>query len=381
MPINTLASFQKSRLSKAITLACIALVATPITVQAATSCGTAGTTTITAAETDQCSLVAGESLVVSETWSITTPIISPFNHAVSINSLTVGSITNNGSLIVGGDKTGIRIENNSTTGSIINNGVITADDGIDISGVSTVLGDISNTGTITSTYGIDINDDTRITGGISNAGTITSDSSAIRIGDNVTIGGSVSNSGTITVGFDKGIEISGASTTISGGITNSGTITADDAGIYVDNSTVSGGITNSGTITGSTGIYITNVSTIGGGISNTGTITANQGIYINGNPPNNSSVSGGITNAGTIISVSTGIALLDVSVVGSVTNSGTIIGYNGIDIFRDTTTISGGLINSGAIISSNNAISFTIDNAVIGFPSKPGHPAISRGQE
>jgi uncharacterized protein with beta-barrel porin domain len=268
------------------------------------------------------------------------------------------------------------------TGSITNNGTITAEDaGIFLSNGSSLTGDIINTGDITS-----------------NATSLTS-GSAIQIQQNINpsspgtgttggfdersmLDGSITNSGTIEgIGFGNGINVNVGE--ITGTITNNagGTISSEsDAAIFINSSNVGGGIVNNATIAGDGGILIANeflhTATFNGGISNNagGSITGgNFGAIEIGT---GATFTGGINNAGTITASTEDTAAIDIfgdiiqgvlfptSFSGDIVNSGTIentatgvsaVSETAAAIWLSAVTVDGSINNTGTISSAERS--------------------------
>ncbi len=383
----------------------------------ADSCG-GGTTTITGAVTDACSLGAGESLVVQNGASITTS-----GEAVNVLSPhTAGSIDNSGSIsATGAYRAGIQIQDGATLGGgLVNSstGSISGDYGVWVQGTlqnglsnqGTILGNVTDLGAVTiyngsvqggiTNSGQILGTDTglygynsTIDGGIVNqtGGVIRGGNTGIRLHDSSVTGG-ISNAGMIEqtdTGGGRGIQIY-AFSTISGGITNSGTISAYGHGIEIvgGGAVVSGGITNTGGIDASdttwsdeSAIRIAGGGTLNDGIANTGTL---QGRVYGINLSFNGTLNGDIDNSGTIRGVQragievggelfgnivnqangsiqgglTGISVSETTLTGGIINAGTIIGSGssdgGIEIY--SSTITGAITNSGQISGASNGM-------------------------
>lgn len=248
-------SSTRKAVAQAVVAALLALAA-PAAL-AGTSCpGLGGAITVTGADDQTCDLVTGDSLTVNLGGAIAASSIGVAAHS----GVTVGGITNHGTISATSSSAWAISVFNSTVGGIINSGTISSpsSDAIHIAG-SAITGGIHNTGLITGWKGVAIENLSTITGGINNSDTITGGYGIYAV----------------------------SSSTINGGITNSGTITAQRTGVYVDNASISGGITNSGTISGGGGTYagigLYNASTISGGITNSGTISGSAyAIYVDG---------------------------------------------------------------------------------------------------
>ena len=241
------------------------------------------------------------------------------------------------------------------TGSITNNGTITAEDaGILFSSGSSLTGDIINGGDITSL-----------------------DDAAILL-DNGTVSGSITNSvgGTIDGG---GVTVFNSS--VTGGISNAGTMSSvgpngpvgnDGYGLDVQNSTV-GAINNSGTITGG---FILDQSTMTGDFTNAGTI---QSAAAGGN---GYVVRGGLSDhQGDLVNTSTGtisssdgraVSVEQGAVLGTINNSGIINGAtNGIVVTDGSSSIgtiinnAGGTITGGIVAQNAGVIGSIINDGTI----------------
>ena len=269
----------------------------------------------------------------------------------------------------------------TVNGNITNDGTVTAQTGIKVTGGSNVTGDITNNGTIAASYvGVYVQN-ASVTGNIVNSATGQMNGAGIYVtGSSV---GGISNAGTIANTVYPQPAITVTAGTVNGDISNTGTITTLSTGgiAVVNNSNVTGNITNSGTITDNPGrgiwVYAgadhsnPGGTTIGGSISNTATgqITAAKGIGIYATSATSLvhiAGAGGVSNAGTMTVTQTGISIGSATVDGAVSNTGTInAGQNGIQIINvantpGTTTlgdagnpvISGGVSNSGSITST-----------------------------
>lgn len=324
---------------------------------------------------------------------------------ISVNSGTVGSITNNGTITENNyPDVGFEITSNATVnGDVVNNGTMSAPATgvIQFVNSGTITGNIINSGTLTNTY---------------------SNTQGVNLGAGVyiysaqgpiSLGGSIINTtgGTITGGF--GIQVFATSATHlvtigsggSGGITNAGTITVGRTGVEVGSVTLTGGISNSGTISaGLNGIQLINLTTatapggtptnlgtagppsVAGGITNSGTITASGGAGYAGIMLVGANVANGITNsAGGTISAAGGTGILigntgkitypgsgingvpgpgttytvtavgGSTLTGGINNQGTITAKTGIAVDGGSTVV-GGITNGGTINGSTDAI-------------------------
>ncbi|HEY4166690.1 MAG TPA: autotransporter domain-containing protein [Reyranella sp.] len=291
-----------------------------------------------------------------------------------------GMLTNRGSIVSLGAGSGIGLDSNVSSVSILNTGTISVgDDGIGINGDGTAGNNnltIVNSGTITfggcgtgiaatgtgntitnsgtlavavcggggGGLGIQAGDSNTVT----NTGTITVSDTGIGIfvvGDNTT----VSNSGTIITGegtgFSGGIIGQGNNLRLS----NSGTVSggSDTFGIFLAGGT-DGTLTNSGTVTVGDGSLAMAAGDARTTLVNSGRIVAGQGgtgLFAGGND----SI---LTNTGTItvgdsISFPAGGMVADGNRM-RLTNSGTIIGGEGTAAMIATGN-DGVLMNSGSI--------------------------------
>ena len=288
----------------------------------ADSCIGGGLTTIASAETDQCTLATGESVVVSAGNSVITTAVS----AVTVLN-GAGSISNSGTLE--GNQRGVFVEAATLTGSLVNN----------------ASSNIRTSGAGSAEAAIWLNNGGHITGTLSNSGNISNTASnAITVFLNSSVGGGITNNvgGTIA-GQGSGLYIVNSSTIGGTGITNAGSITAvssGQAGIRLIGSTINGGITNSGTISGgalANGIEVRDftghgTSTVNGGIVNNtgGLIDGVYGIYVHqATAQGNSVINDGITNsAGATIRGSTAAVSLNPKTTTAmvIANSGLIDG-------------------------------------------------------
>ncbi len=324
----------------------------------------------------------------------------PFNNTTnSINCINIQNSTVNGgtgkvsntspgviTTTSPASQTGIKINNSTLTGAVINTGTITATVGsgngiVVVSGAS-VAGGITNSGTITAKFN-GIEDGVEgftltFSAGISNSGKIAATSSFLGAGISSagvsTFTGGISNSGTITA--QLGVTLANVST-FSGGIFNSGTIAGSalslglPIGISVDGTghiagaapaTFAGGITNIGVVAG--GIGIEDFATFTGGISNQSTITSTaNGIVVT----SISAFTGAVTNSGAISVGNVGIfvgltnfASNGVSTfAGTIANSGAITAKTGISIVDGT--IQGQIVDTGNVLATGHGI--LIDSA------------------
>ncbi len=307
--------------------------------------------------------LGGDGIKLDATFDVT-------NH-LSVTSFT-GGITNDGTITAASDGIHVLGGFNTISGTILNTGHITANngDGINIDN-NAAVNVVSNAGTISAhNTGIYVLANSQL-GGVFNSGNITATSGDGVHVESATAAGGVSNSGTISAAAGIGI-FEGVHVAFAGGVTNSGTISAAAAGIQVRTPTFSGGISNSGTITATVvrGIEVLNsVLSFFGGITNTGTINAPvAGIDIVMTASNTFSgdiYNNGDINAAIAIAVSTPNAVT-IDQVG-----GTITGTIQLSLHGDTLNISGGAIagnivghNAGDIINFNlGAGTFTYGSA------------------
>ncbi|MEZ0331901.1 MAG: autotransporter domain-containing protein [Methylophilaceae bacterium] len=295
-----------------------------------------GTVTVLTPDVDStCGLNSGESLLVTNTGSITD---TTGTNGVFAANVTPVSITNNGS--ISADQNGILISSSILAGSIINSGSITSATGNGISlQHSTVTGDITN----------------------NSSGTISADQNGILITSSSILAGSITNSGSITSAIGNGISL--LQSTVTGDITNnsSGNISAYQNGIYVSGASV-GSITNSGSISVTNPFNAYAIFMLGGStaqsITNNGSLSGQAGIDIGG-----STVIGDITNnsTGVINGTAVGVYLLG-SQAGSIINSGTISGDNNAGIYVTFSSISGDIINNNTISGGTNGIAISSSN-------------------
>jgi len=430
-------------LKSAIALAVGALCAPGV--YAAGGCPATGLNTISSTvTTTACILLPGDSVVVTSTGVIepevagvlvtsgtsgnssvtnsgTISAIAPDGVGIRIdgNSNMVGNVLNNTTGLITGAVTGILLDHGTLTGSITNDGSISAQDGGITLHTSNITGAIiNNVGGVISSGNSGITANSSVISSITNSGLIEGDNGAIALTSS-TISSGITNSGTITVSDSTGNGLTLASSTLSGGIVNNGTIsagldsgegvylsnsTADNIsnsgyivgqtqGISIDNSSVTGSIINSGTIYGETNGIDIDAGSIGDNINNTGTISGDEnGIHIDagtigGNINNNGTISGGagagndhdginidngttivgsINNTSVITGGSDGVNIIDSEVTGGITNSGSITAGSGLNIQNSTL---GSINNSGLIATSGTsgyAINISNGNTVTG---------------
>jgi hypothetical protein len=251
-----------TRKAAVVTAVAAALAALSMDASAVSSCGVAGTTLVSAAETSTCSLVTGESL------SVTGSIVLPALTGVIANNVLVGSIRNNGLISSAG--TDVVYFNNSTVGAGITNS-----------------GTISNLGSRDTLY---LNNST-ISGGIINSGTISSGHHGIHMNSGANLIDSIQNlPGGLIQTADTGILLSTGA--VSGGVTNSGRIVstggialkASLATAFTNNpgGTVVGQISRNFNVTNN-GLWALQLgSTLGGAVAGSQVSSSISGNYVQG---------------------------------------------------------------------------------------------------
>jgi uncharacterized protein with beta-barrel porin domain len=319
-----------------------------------------------------------------------------------LHPTVTGNIINQGTINANGF--GVLMDQAQLNGSITNatgatlNATGPGGAGIQVQGTRAAIategvsGSIINNGTITAAgVGINVGDVT-IGAGITNNSTITSTASAAMVVSEAMVTGNVSNSATGHLsGSSTGIFQVVNGGTINGSVQNFGTITnsnANGVGIYVYSSiggigtqAITGSIVNetNASISSATGIKIISVLNTavvvigsghaGDGVINAGTIgtsvtpVAHSGIEIG-----SATVNGVVSNSGTIAAAENGIQLINLKgttpaffnagptvVTGGVTNSGSITttgtGYAGIAVSGSTVT--NGITNTNTITAAN----------------------------
>ncbi len=326
------------------------------------------------------------------------------NSGVSISSFTavfamgssLGTLSNNGSLIGSGSGNGVY--NSGTIGALTNNGLISGRFGSGINNAGSITTLTNNAGsTISSSNNsgiynagsIDtltngglingssngINNSSSITAltnnaggtisavgtGINNAGSIDtltnnvggtiSSSSSAGINNRSTIG-ALTNSGLIN-GGSNGINNNGSITTLTNNA--GGTISSNNTAISNSNNGTIGTLSNSGVISGGYSEGINNYGSIGT-LSNSGTISGSNsssgsrgyGIY-NGNSGNIGTLSNSGTISGTISGGGTGYGLYNSGTIGTLSNSGLITGST-YALYNEASGVLGGTL--GAITNS-----------------------------
>jgi outer membrane autotransporter protein len=289
-----------------------------------------------------------------------------------------GSLTNSGSIVALGAGSGIGLNNNVSSVSILNSGSISVgDDGIGINGnLNNNNLTIVNSGTITfGGCGTGILA-TGTGNSILNSGTLAvaicgagGGGLGIQSGDSSTI----TNTGNITVGeFGGGISGGGDST-----IVNSGRIVTGDGGagivVFGDNTTVS----NSGTIITGEGVGFSGGIVAQGNnlrLSNSGTISGGSttfGIFLAGG------TDGTLTNSGTITVGDSSLAMAAGDARATLINSGRIVvGQEGTGLFAggndsvltNTGTIIVGASSSfpsGGMVADGNRMRLTNSGTII----------------
>ncbi len=313
-------------------------------------------TEITTPETTVCELAEGESVTVTHAGSIN--ITTSGQEYAIYNGIgnTSGSIINNGSL-----SAEYPIRNSGTVnGSIINSGTMTAG-GYPIGNTGTITGNIENYGELNGQiYGIFNGESGTILGGIINTGQIIAlSASGTGIYNEGNIGGNITNTGTVKgtfYGLENLAELTGNVVNdglISGGyggitnviaiadIDNSGTIEAtssyqewyDSHGIYnaaILNFNKITSIINTGTLSGTTGISNATAPQFARSIVEDGNI----GSIVNEKP-------------GIISGVNYGIHNTAGATIGLIDNSGTIAG--GTFAIINEGFITSGIVNSGTL--------------------------------
>lgn len=280
---------------------------------------------------------------------------------VSGSTLT-GNITNAGTIAASTYEYGIRLEDSTLKGAVVNSGLVKS--GIIVL-ESHVTGDIANseTGTVelTAVYG------STLDGSVRNAGDMTSPFRGLSVFDSV-IRGDVLNSG--TMGGPTGLSI--GSSTIQGRLANSGLINGTAQALSISDTTLRGGLNNTGEINGHGQNAITS-STLGG-LENSGTVRSFttalvlDNTYVRGNVTNTGSfltsssghagleliggtVTGNLSNVGTLNGGPRGYGLIisrGTRIEGDLLNSGYAIGYQGIRL--NDATLGGSLINTGRLL-------------------------------
>jgi uncharacterized protein with beta-barrel porin domain len=251
-----------------------------------------------------------------------------------------GGIENTGEIQAG--STGILIIGTAFTGGITNDGTIVGGGGAGIFvGGTDLNGDVVNGPDAlisASTVGFGWSG-TNFTGSVLNDGVITAGNQGIIMTATGTIAGDVTNNGDITA--SSGIVLTAA--LIDGSVTNTGTISATAVNGITLNGTITGGVTNDGAISATlaNGIYLGGV--VEGALTNTGDITAAFGINIDGQ------VVGGVFNSGNV-SATSAVDFTNATAAHTITQTaGSIIGSsvalgmaNGFD---DTFTGQGGFVS------------------------------------
>lgn len=256
---------------------------------------------------------------------------------VATVSVSGGTLINDGR--IHGATTGFRVNNNSTVGSLVNNGAISA------SGSNGIY----NYGTIAS---------------LTNVGQISSSSAGIANGDARLIS-SLNNSGTI-IGSFYGINNNFAAIITS--LTNDKVISGDFAAIYNGNGSTITSLTNNSTIAGGTFSYSAGIQNGSGAIitslnnTSTGTIRGYTAI-------NNVSAINTLTNSGAIFGSLYGIQNDTGGNITTLDNTGVIEGAKGIYNIASITALTnsgtGAIKGSATAIYNNGTISTLTNNGTI----------------
>ena len=300
-----------------------------------------------------------------------TGTVSGGNTALTSSGASLGTLTNNGSILGGSGNQGI-FNSGGTVTQITNNGTISA---LNQAILNTgTIGALANTGLVTVPNWFAVSNQGGSIGTLSNSGTLAGDVSGVENSGRIDL---LSNSGTVTAsGATSGLHaavdntltgtigtlsnaVGGSLTGTNAGINNAGLITS------IINSGSIGGAASAGIINQQAGIITTLTNNTGGIISG-----ANTGILASGNIgtiTNSGHISGGhsgidlgsatidtLTNSGTISGGSVGIASYGGTITGLTNNAGGVIqGQTGIAIFSG---MIGALSNSGTISGSRFAI-------------------------
>ncbi|WP_263263857.1 autotransporter outer membrane beta-barrel domain-containing protein [Pseudomonas sp. RIT-PI-S] len=353
------------------------------------ACGTPGTTVISGASTGPCTLVAGSTLKVTSSGSLSsdTAAAATADHvsgslnilnagtitgkpAISLtNSTLTGGITNYSTGTLGGaapNGTAVLIKNTHLSDGVVNNGKVLSGssngNGLDIE--SSITGGLRNRGEINAAvYGVLALEST-INGDVNNSGDIQSRVIGVSLNSDI-VNGDVISSGKLR-GAQYGLAITG--TRVNGDVRTRGLVHGGTDAVRVVNSTVTGQLLTQDTITANdTGIELYN-SKIAGDMINEAAVTAREGILVNSN------LRGNLINRGHIAASSDGLALYNATVKGTVQNSGTISleggTVQGDDIPQAALGVHfnsaiGGLYNTGSITSSDR-IAVEVDTATVG---------------
>jgi hypothetical protein len=275
----------------------------------------AQTITIDSAVTASQTLLAGESLEVTPSGSI-----SQTNPAVFVGSsvFTAGFIDNSG--IISGTNNGINLFNGGITGDLDNQL------------------------------------DATISGGVN----------GIRLNTYGTISGNLETSGDI-IGGVTGVSIATLSSVGNIIVNESGSISGGDYGINIGSSNIAGAITNNGVISGGIASIFANIPGWGGigSISNQGTLSGDMVLNVLG-------ITGGITNSGTILgdiqlnnlTLATPITLDGGRVIGDITDNVPANGFTNV-VIADDFTLEGDISVSDLIVSAGQTLTLDQDHAVI----------------
>jgi hypothetical protein len=285
---------------------------------------------------------------------------------VEIGGSVLGASLRNSGEIAGYDN-GVHVYSSSLKGSIVNDGVITADKSGTALHLTTaeVKRDIVNNGRIDGGTGLRL-DRTLLRGNLLNTGAIQGDTGTGVLLTRTDVDGGIRNSGSVS-GAVGGLVLDGSR--VAAGIDNSGTLTGGDAllndtdGLRLNNSTLRGDLNNSGLIDGHNAINLQN-STVAGDLVNSGTLAGTSGLTLN-----TSTVDGTIVNSGDI----SGVGLTGSTVKG-IDNSG-VIHNDAVNIYdpaigkglqlTQSTVLSGGIRNSNVLLGSAGGLDI-VDSTVNG---------------
>ncbi|WP_053936222.1 autotransporter domain-containing protein [Amantichitinum ursilacus] len=260
------------------------------------------------------------------------------------NSTLNGDLSSTGnSASISGDSYGVRLIDATINGNVISSGQITSVNGTGISiDPTTISGTLTNNGTITAGQtGIAV-DASTISGGIINTGTINAPQ-AILI-SNPTTPTTVTNSGVLNGAVELAnstLNLNGPSGRVTGAITGTGS-TVNVNGTFATENTIDTGTLN---VNSGGALMVNNAVTTTGTISNAGTLTNNNAVFAAGPIAN----AGTINNSGTlgvgVVGAAGSVLNLDGNnavVEGDITGAGSTVNVNG-------SYINTGLINVGAV--------------------------------
>ncbi len=318
--------------------------------------------------------------------------VSASGYGVRVHGATVGGHVMGNGTITGIQGDALFISGTGITGSLINQGVLSAgDDGIDLSD-TTVGGDFTNSGHITAGdgSGIAMRNTISVSGSVNNAGNITADDVGIilegkrfldegnqQVTEHIAeIGGDFINSGDIVTATNMGIHIVDAS--IGGKFHNTGDIATNNKyAINIEGSSQIGGdVFNSGELTGNKGIRLKGGAQLEGGQLVGGEVVTVAGVVVNEGTINSSNDAirvvgaeiGGLVNAGDIDNTgSDAIDIDDAIINGNIENRGVLnvserFSGDGIDI--DQSIVKGSVINHGTL-TINGTEGFDIEDTLI----------------